>query len=316
MTEIKGKPVTTVTGKSPVEAWGKVLIKLGLIDEIMFQSSQESCAAAKLEGLAEVKGKIESIKKQRQEARARHLQRLKEKSRENDDDNKQNRPIIVRVKEGQAIEPDDSDVIDDDDRERSIGENEQQGSEDRESATEKEEQTRKKIKTLREAYEVRLAESRATAIALADARIASIGPFLGNPFHDVEGSVSLQKNWLATVVRKEKAKMGSTGNRRKIVTATDLLERNASFFNSDIERLVEGLPGSEFCPGYVFHDLRGTGASSVNQAWVHEVQLRQEKEQQKKKKRAHEDEAKASFQREKERKRKAMEDDRENRKKQ
>ncbi|KAI2496889.1 hypothetical protein MHU86_17636 [Fragilaria crotonensis] len=42
--------------------------------------------------------------------------------------------------------------------------------------------------------------------------------------------------------------MGSTGNKKKVVTAIDLLERNNIFFNSDIEALVEGLPGSEMLP--------------------------------------------------------------------
>eukprot|EP00957_Ditylum_brightwellii_P161389 12288696-Ditylum_brightwellii.AAC.1 len=61
--------------------------------------------------------------------------------------------------------------------------------------------------------------------------------------------------------------MGSTGNKRKIVTATDLLEKNDTFFNPDIDRLVEGLPGTEFCPAYVFHECRASGASAATQAW-------------------------------------------------
>jgi hypothetical protein len=116
------------------------------------------------------------------------------------------------------------------------------------------------------------------------------------------------------VIKKEKSKMGSTGNKRKIVTPTDILDRNANFYNPDIERLLEGLPGSEFCADYVFYDLRGNGASHYT--FVHEAKVRKEKETQKKKRRAKENEVKATEERDKERKRKVRDDERDTRKKQ
>merc|ERR1712238_288376 len=97
-------------------------------------------------------------------------------------------------------------------------------------------------------------------------------------------------------------KMGSTGNKRKIVTPTDILDRNATFYNTDIERLIEGLPGAEYCGDYMFHNLRGNAGASQN-SWMHEAKVRKEKE-------------KASLEQERERKRKPRDDERENRKKQ
>ena len=308
VTEMKGKSVKTVTGRTPLEAWGQALIQLGLIDEIMLEMAEDSVASARLEGLAEVKEKMEAVKKQRQEARARHIQRQKEKSKE-----ESSRPIIVRVKNGEVIEPDDFESTGD---EAEKDDERMEDAKDAEPPATRERELRERVAELREIYDTRLAESRSVAIELANARISTLGPFLTNPFFEVDDSLERMKNWLATVVRKEKSKMGSTGNRRKIVTATDLLERNATFLNTDVERLVEGLPGTEFCPSYVFHELRGNGAYSASQSWVHEEQLRQERDQQKKQKRAHEDEAKATYEREKELKRKSREDERNSRKKQ
>ena len=129
------------------------------------------------------------------------------------------------------------------------------------------------------AYEVRFKESQKIAISLADSRIAAHGPFLSNPFY---GDETQQKTWLTTIIKKEKSKMGSTGNKRKIVTPTDILDRNATFYNLEIEHLLEGLPGSEFCADYVFYDLRGNGASQYS--FVHEVKLRKEREKMRRKK--------------------------------
>ena len=181
-------------------------------------------------------------------------------------------------------------------------------------STEKETLLRERVDDLMKEYETQLAASKATATKLAEARIESLGPFYSNPFLDTDSSLNQQKQWLTTIIKKEKSKIGSTGNKRKIVTATDLLERTASFYNIDIERLLEGLPGSEFCPGYVFHSLRGSASSSL--ALIHEEQVRQEKEKQKSKKAIKEVKAEVVDEHEKELKRKARDDEREERKKQ
>ena len=94
------------------------------------------------------------------------------------------------------------------------------------------------------------------------------------------------------------------------------MERSNTYFNEDIARLVEGLPGSEFCPGYVFQSDRAGGAAGASFAWVHEVEIKHEKERQRKLKKTKEAKKKASQLKEKELKRKAREDERETRKRQ
>ena len=273
MKQAKGRPVTTVTGKSPIEAWARALMKLGLIDEIIYEQSLESIADSRSEGLAELKGKLESTKRFRQDGRSRHKDKKEGKSNSGES-------------------PEDS----------------------VEGDSAREVQLRERVEKLLNQYETRLSESRATSTELAEARIQVLGPFLSNPFLDSDASLNQQKQWLSTIIKKEKSKIGSTGNKRKIVTATDLLERTATFYNIDIERLMEGLPGSEFCPGYVFHSLRGSGASALT--WVHEEQIRQEREHQKRRKRIRESQIQEDQIREKEMKRKARDDEREMRKKQ
>lgn len=59
-----------------------------------------------------------------------------------------------------------------------------------------------------------------------------------------------------------------------------MMDKSDTFFTSKIERLVEGLPGTEFAPSYVFHANRS--ASGGNQAWVHEAKIRHQKQHQKK----------------------------------
>ena len=60
VTEMNGKPVRSVLAKSPVEAWGKTLLSLGLIDEIMYTSALQSLSVAREEGFNEVKSKMEA----------------------------------------------------------------------------------------------------------------------------------------------------------------------------------------------------------------------------------------------------------------
>lgn len=62
------------------------------------------------------------------------------------------------------------------------------------------------------------------------------------------------------------------------------MENRNSFFIPKIERLVEGLPGTEFAPSYVFHAYRS--ASGGNQAWIHEAKIRHQKQHHKKQEKA------------------------------
>ena len=290
ITRVRGKPVLSVFGTTPLEAWANALVKLGLIDEIMYEKALKSIASARVEGINEVKDKMEALRRQRQEARARQAQKQKGL------DTPQSPTASQNGEEGE-------DAMD--------GEGLKRRGDNHEPATEEEKELRRKVKKLLHTYERRMKESQMTAISLADARINAMGTFLSNPFY---GDEVQQKTWLTTVVKKEKSKMGSTGNKRKIVTPTDILDRNASFFNMEIERLLEGLPGTEFCGDYVFYDLRGSTPNHY--ALAHEAKARKEREKQKKKKKAKEKEVKDTAERERELKRKAREDERENRKKQ
>ena len=80
LTEVNGKPVISVFGSTPLEAWANALIKLGLIDEVMYETALESIAVARVDSMNEVKEKMETLKRQRQEARARQLQKMKDQS--------------------------------------------------------------------------------------------------------------------------------------------------------------------------------------------------------------------------------------------
>ena len=277
LVELNNKPVVSVVGSTPLEAWSKVLIKLGLIDEIMAESALEAVETARIEGLAEAKGKLHGKK---------------------------------RMKKGA-----DPGTPEEASSPQTDGTNEVNES-GQESLPEKEKELLDRVASLRVQLKEAKAEDQEAAIELANARIDLIGSFLCNPFYDSEGSVSHQASWLATAVRKEKTKMGSTGNKRKVVTATDLLERNNTFYNESIETLLEGLPGSEYCTAYIYEATRASGAAAVNRVWVHEAQLRQEREKEKRMKQTKEAKAKASQQREKELKRKQRDEERDARKRQ
>lgn len=58
-----------------------------------------------------------------------------------------------------------------------------------------------------------------------------------------------------------------------------MMDKSDTFFSTKIARLIEGLPGTELAPSYVFHTNR---SSSGGNQWVHEAKLRHQKQQQKK----------------------------------
>lgn len=252
VSDVQGKPVTSVYGKSPMEAWANAMIKMGMIDEIMYEKALESIEVARLEGIREAKEKLEILKRQRHEAKARYIQKQK---------GILDLPSVEEVK-----------VVDNSD-------NVQKEIIVKEPISEEETALRLKLENVLSRYNTVHKNSQKISMALADARIEALGQFLSNPFY---GDEVQQKTWLATIIKKEKSRMGSTGNRRKVVTPTDILDRNATFYNSEIEHLLEGLPGTEFCDDYVFYDLRASGASQYSV--IHEVKMRKENEKEEKKK--------------------------------
>ena len=282
LTLLKGKPVTSAIGSSPIAAWSKVLVRLGLVDEVMVEQAIEAMKSARDDGLSESKGKVDGGK------------------------------LAKPKKDDAATGEDEADAP----TENGDAGDQAEETPNSEPMSEKETELRERAAALRAEMEEAKEEDRTATIALANARVNLLGPFMCNPFCDSEGSANHQASWLATAVRKEKTKMGSTGNKRKIVTAVDLLERNNTFYNGDIEGLLEGLPGSEYCSTYLYQSTRASGNAAVSRAWVHEAQLRQEREKEKRMKQSKEAKAKASQQREKELKRKRREDERDERKRQ
>ena len=231
-------------------------MKLGLVDEIMLTSALEAVDAARKEVLQEAKDKLDGKTKTPTKSRT-----------EKSDDS----PSVADP----PMESNEGELADD----KSMDEKSPStpSRDDLQPASDEENKLRERLNELTaELEQVEVEDSKAT-IALANSRINLLGRFMCNPFQDDANGKAQQITWLATAVRKEKARMGSTGNRKKIVTAIDLLERNDSMYNVDIETLIEGLPGSEYCESYIFQAFR-TGGSALNRTWMLEAQLRQEKD--------------------------------------
>lgn len=268
LTEVGGKPVTSVVGHSPIHAWGKALAALGLIDEITLATALEALNNNREQGMDIAKDNFEAKKKARAEWRARQ----KEKGVSSPV------PSTAESPGGEKKEMEEKD--DEPNSEEKKNDND---GEVYEPHSEKEKKRRREVEFLKAELEKARQDDREAAIALSDARISYLGPFMCNPFQKHDTNYAQEISWLTTVVRREKHKMGSTGSKKKIIMATDLLERNNSFFNPDIETLVEGLPGSECCSAYVFQASRAGGAAAVSSAWIHEAKLRQEREREKQK---------------------------------
>jgi hypothetical protein len=268
-------------------------MKLGLIDEIMYEEGLKTVLASREDARKELKGKLDSSKGKA--------------ARKNDAGDEKNRRGSISTN-ASGMDDDDSKKNEETDID---GEDTQ-----RDPPSEKEKHLRHMVQVLEGELEEAIVEDNESTVELADTRIAALGgPMLCNPFP--RDSKSQQTNWIALAVRKEKLRMGSTGNKRKIVGAADLLERNDTFYNPDIEALVEGMPGSEYCSAYVFQAKRSGGsAAATNRQWIQEAQLRQEKEALRRSKLAKEAEAKESLERQKNKKRKKLQDIRDERKRQ
>eukprot|EP00571_Detonula_confervacea_P012392 CAMPEP_0172304510 /NCGR_PEP_ID=MMETSP1058-20130122/5901_1 /TAXON_ID=83371 /ORGANISM="Detonula confervacea, Strain CCMP 353" /LENGTH=1370 /DNA_ID=CAMNT_0013015761 /DNA_START=330 /DNA_END=4439 /DNA_ORIENTATION=+ len=251
VTEMNGKPVRSVLAKTPLEAWGKTLLSLGLIDEIMYEAALQTLQSAREEGFNEAKDKLDAVNKKRRDDRAKASRH----SMDGDDDKSQGTDV-------------DGDQIDADKTEA-----------DKEDAMPEEVELREKLTELQNKLTASKKRSKAASLNLANARIAAITPFGANPFLCRDDSATIESSWMAAAIKKERAKMGNTGNKRKIVNPATMMDKSDTFFVPKIERLVEGLPGTEFAPSYVFRGNRSTSAG--NQAWVHEAKIRHQKQQQK-----------------------------------
>jgi len=227
LTELNGKPVCTVTGQTPIEAWSMALIKLGLIDEEIATRAMKA-----LEESIKEKAAVEG--------------RGNKKKGKGGDDEKMDLYLLMEEFEKDQEHPDALDS-------------------DAESYTEEEMLLKERVAALKLEYARVDNEDEDAATALIDTRVELMGPMATNPFPNSEISTSNQASFLGVAVRKEKTKMGSTGNKRKIVLPTDLLSKNDTFVNPDIEALLEGLPGSEYCTDYVFLKRRGEKEKEVKQ---------------------------------------------------
>ena len=251
LVELNRKPVQSVVGQSPIEAWGQVLIRLGMLDEIMFDQAYDALK----------KSREESFKEAKQRIQGGHQQGGK---REGTDSGAAS-PIQAAMSEGDREEKKDNESL------------EFELAEGAEPPTPEEIQLRAKVKSLISELSRSAEDDRQSSVMLASARVQRQGPLFCNPFTGDEQSKAQQISWLTTAIRREKMRMGSTGNKRKVVTAVDLLERNDTFYNPETEKLIEGLPGSEYCSSYVFQMFR-TGGPVGNRNWVHEAKLKGRKQ--------------------------------------
>ena len=296
-TTINGRPVETVVGETPIEAWGQVLVKLGMIDEIIMEMGLKALQEAREQGLRDAKKNKKNNKPGKTNATP-DTPRMMDGSEKNTDGSE------MRVVEGEhnTVETTTADEA-------------SSTTPSREPPTEEEISLRDRVENLKKELEELQAINQQAEGELSQSRTNALGLFFCNPFQNKEVFETSQlQNWLALAVKSEKTKMRSTGNRKKVVTATDILDRNDSFYNSQLEPLLEGLPGSEFCHSYVFQKLRLPG--SLGRSWKHEALLRNEKDALHRLKKVRENEAKASVEKEKMKKRKRIEEARDAKKRQ
>ncbi|CAJ1952558.1 unnamed protein product, partial [Cylindrotheca closterium] len=275
--ELKGKPVHTAIGKSPLEAWGQVIQKLGLVDEFVVEN-----------GLKAMSTKMEDLK---------------------DDD-------VVESLKHENVEEENSQSAGSHGSKTGCEQLSEMNEDiDAEKLSPAEMELKVHVARLKENLKNQNGEDKTASMALADVRISLLGTLACNPFTNFEGSISHQESWIAAAVRKEKSKMASTGNKRKIVTAADIVQRNNSFFNPDIEALIEGLPGSDHFSTYKPLESR-SGLSTISKSFIQEQQLLQIDDRKRSLSRAKFQKTKSSQDKEKERKRKKREDERDARKRQ
>eukprot|EP00986_Skeletonema_menzelii_P009030 scaffold3995_cov133-Skeletonema_menzelii.AAC.3 len=313
LTEIKGKPVQTVSANSPLEAWGKTLLSLGLIDEIMLEDALKALQVSRDEGFNEAKEKVEAFNRKRREDRAKMNEDRRRSNRESpskyrkEDDTEATDGINGSKDEGATgenssqveakkvndngemkIEPDEAGAngelkkTDADGSPKADVEGiptPPEADDNKEAPSSNELELRDRMTELLSTLSEAKKRAKIASVDLANTRIATISPFAGNPFICSEDSAASELAWMANAVKKERTKMGASGKKKKIVKPTSMMERNDTFFIPKTERLVEGLPGSEYTPSYVFHANR---SASADNSWVHEAKLKYQKQRKKK----------------------------------
>lgn len=235
-------------GNTPLEAWGNLLITFGLIDEVTYQKAQVNVSLQQQKRLTEAEDRLKQLQHQRRQAKLRH---------------KQKKMGIPQEGEGHTPTATLAAELDEQSTMIAVEEN-----------VEDEEKLLAKFVELKDQYAQLLDHSLKLQRQVSQARWDSLGdkPYSHHQ-HDsiLHATPKQQQLWLTSVFRREKSKIGSTGNKRKIVNAADLLHRMDTFFNPEIEKLIEGLPGSELCPNYIFKSLRGSviaGTTSTNASVV------------------------------------------------
>ena len=204
--QINGKPVSCVVDKSPLEAWGKVLVQLGLVDEVICELALDSVKKLREESLQKARVKLQ----QSHSNPGSHSKSYKrERAGSYDTDG------IPTALNSRASTPVPSSRQNGDgtpDEQRIIGDVEVENKDDDvEPPSERELYLRRRVDELKEDLDDAVEESQQAALELADARVGLLGPFLCNPFRLDESSKAQQASWMATAVKKEKMRMGSTG---------------------------------------------------------------------------------------------------------
>lgn len=281
LNKLNGKPVVSVIGLTPLEAWGRVLIKLGLIDEIMHEA-----------GVA----KVDELRSNRLGANDKSS-RLESTSSPDSYANTERMDQLITNGDEESTAHDDGGP--------------------RDPPSEKEKFLRNEVAGLMEELREATEDDRMTQKSLADARIFGIGPFLGNPFSVSDPTKSQHMTWLTVAIKRERNRMGT--NKRKVITSIDILDKSDSFYNPEINALLEGLPGSEYCASYVFNAHRGKGgqkAAAQSRMLVQEARKRREQEPKKKAINLEHEAARAIEEEQRERKRKEREEERDEKKRQ
>ena len=139
---------------------------------------------------------------------------------------------------------------------------------------------RQVLQLLKEGLAPAKQESRAASVQLANARFQTISPFAANPFFTNDESTAQEASLMTAAIEKEKSKMGETGNKRKVVTPVTMLDRSDTFFTPEVERLIEGLPGSKrkaagdagtkgsSSPRPASYDVARSSGSTPPEAWM------------------------------------------------
>ena len=291
---MNGKPIRAVSANSPLEAWGKALLSLGLIDEIMLEDAVKALQASRNEGFNEAKEKVDAINRKRREDRAKINEERRRSHRESPSKyRKEDDATISTDGAGSNGDVNKADISSEKDHESKVESNGETNlpqtdrvttlsdsvNDKKEAPSSEESVLRDKLNDLQKVLLDFKDQAKKASVDLANIRIASISPFALNPFVYGGDSAATEMTWMANAVKKERTKMGASGKKKKVVKPTSMMERNDTFFLPKTERLIEGLPGAEYTPSYVFHANRS--ASSDN-SWVHEAKLKHQKQRQKK----------------------------------